>query len=77
MRARGCRLKGANLSKHCLRDRAYDAQRAAVKSTNELVTPLAPVLNAPFADGFRECQFIRANDDEVPRQYVLCLSGSK
>jgi hypothetical protein len=43
---------GPNLSQHSLRDPAYAAVRAAVKSTNQLVTQLAPVLNAPFADGF-------------------------
>ena len=39
-------------SQHCLREPAYEAVRAAVKSTNQLITQLAPVLNAPFADGF-------------------------
>ena len=39
-------------SQHCLREPAYAAVRAAVKSTNQLITQLAPVLNAPFADGF-------------------------
>ncbi len=39
-------------AQHCLREPAYAAVRAAVKSTNQLVTQLAPVLNAPFADGF-------------------------
>jgi hypothetical protein len=43
---------GPNPSQHCLRDPAYAAVRASVKSTNEVVTQLAPVLNAPFADGF-------------------------
>ena len=43
---------GPNQSQHCLREPAYVAVRAAVKSTNQLVTQLAPVLNAPFADGF-------------------------
>jgi hypothetical protein len=43
---------GPNPSQHCLREPAYAAARAAVKSTNALVTQLAPVLNAPFADGF-------------------------
>jgi len=42
---------GPNPSQHCLRDPAYGAVRAAVKSTNQLITQLAPVLNAPFADG--------------------------
>jgi hypothetical protein len=43
---------GPNTTHHALRDPAYAAVRAAVKSTNQLVTQLAPVLNAPFADGF-------------------------
>ena len=43
---------GPNQSQHCLREPAYAAVRAAVKSTNQLITQLAPVLNAPFADGF-------------------------
>jgi hypothetical protein len=43
---------GPNHSYHCLREPAYAAMRAAVKSTNQLITQLAPVLNAPFADGF-------------------------
>ena len=43
---------GPNQSQHCLRESAYAAVRATVKSTNELVTALAPVINAPFADGF-------------------------
>jgi hypothetical protein len=42
---------GPHLSQHCLREPAYAAVRAAVKSTNGLITQLAPVLNAPFADG--------------------------
>ena len=43
---------GPNPTQHALREPAYAATRAAVKSTNALVTQLAPVLNAPFADGF-------------------------
>jgi hypothetical protein len=43
---------GPHLSQHCLRDPAYVSVRAAVKKTNQLITQLAPVLNAPFADGF-------------------------
>jgi len=45
-------LGGPNQSQHCLRESGYAAVRATVKSTNELVTALAPVINAPFADGF-------------------------
>jgi hypothetical protein len=43
---------GPNQSQHCLREPAYAAVRAAVKSTNALIAQLAPVLNEPFADGF-------------------------
>jgi hypothetical protein len=43
---------GPNQTHNCLRDPAYAAVRAVVKSTNQLVTQLGPVLNAPFADGF-------------------------
>jgi hypothetical protein len=43
---------GPNPSQHCLREPAYAAVRAAVKTTNQLITQLAPVLNAPFADDF-------------------------
>jgi hypothetical protein len=43
---------GPNQSQHCLREPAYAAVRAAVKDTNQLITQLAPVLNAPFAEGF-------------------------
>ena len=43
---------GPNHSFHSLREPAYAAVRAAVKRTNQLITQLAPVLNAPFADGF-------------------------
>jgi hypothetical protein len=43
---------GPNPTQHALREPAYAATRAAVKSTNALITQLAPVLNAPFADGF-------------------------
>ena len=41
---------GPNQTQHCLREPAYAAVRAAVKSTNQLITQLAPILNAPFAD---------------------------
>ena len=43
---------GPYISQHCLREPAYAPVRAAVKSTNELITQLAPVLNAPFAEVF-------------------------
>ena len=47
---------GPNQSPNVLRDPeplpAYAAHRAAVTETNALIKQLAPVLNAPFADGF-------------------------
>jgi hypothetical protein len=43
---------GPRPSQHCLREPAYAAVRATVKSTNKLITQLAPVLNAPFAENF-------------------------
>jgi hypothetical protein len=43
---------GPYRSQHCLREPAYAAARTVVKRTNQLITQLAPVLNAPFADGF-------------------------
>ena len=43
---------GPNQSQHCLRESAYAPVRAAVKSTNQQIAQLAPVLNAPFDDGF-------------------------
>ena len=43
---------GPNQSQHCLRESAYARVRAAVKSTNQQIAQLAPVLNAPFDDGF-------------------------
>ena len=45
-------FNGPNPSHHVLRDPAYAAVRAVVRSTNQLITQLAPVLNATFADGF-------------------------
>ena len=45
-------FEGPNPSHHVLRDPPYAAVREVVRSTNQLITQLAPVLNAPFADGF-------------------------
>ena len=42
---------GPHPSQHCLREPAYGAVRSAVKTTNVLITHLAPVLNSPFVDG--------------------------
>ena len=43
---------GSCQSQHVLRDSCGTAIRPTVKATNEQVTRLAPVLNAPFADNF-------------------------
>jgi hypothetical protein len=43
---------GPNISQHCLREPAYASQRASVKQTNLMLKQLAPVINAPFADGY-------------------------
>jgi hypothetical protein len=43
---------GPHPTQHVLRDVKYAAVRAAVNSTNQLIVQLAPVLIAPYADGF-------------------------
>jgi Ca2+-binding RTX toxin-like protein len=43
---------GPDQTQHALRDPDYAAERAAVTSTDALINQLAPVLNAPFDDGF-------------------------
>jgi hypothetical protein len=43
---------GAAPTQHALREPAYRAVRKAVARTNARIRGLAPVLNAPFADGF-------------------------
>jgi hypothetical protein len=68
---------GPNPSQHCLREPAYAAVRAAVKSTNELITQLAPVLNAPFADGFaRASPSVRTMVKFYDNKYYV-FAGSK
>jgi hypothetical protein len=68
---------GPNQTQHCLREPAYAAERAAVKSTNELVTELAPVLNAPFADGFLQANpSIRTMAKFYNNKYYV-FAGSK
>jgi len=42
---------GPCLSQHALREECYTDVRAAVTSVNQRITQLAPVLNAPHADG--------------------------
>ena len=68
---------GPNPSHHCLREPAYAAVRASVKSTNELITQLAPVLNAPFADGFvRASPSVRTMAKVYDNKYYV-FAGSK
>jgi hypothetical protein len=43
---------GPNISAHCLREPAYAAQRAVVKSVNAQIKALAPVLNSPTAPSY-------------------------
>ena len=70
-------MGGPNRSQHSLRDPAFARARAAVKSTNELITKLAPVLNAPFADGFVQAsQSIRAMAKFYDNKYYV-FAGSK
>lgn len=68
---------GPNQTQHCLREPAYAAVRAVVKSTNQLVTQLAPVLNAPFADGFVSTNpSVRAMAKFYDNKYYV-FAGSK
>lgn len=39
-------------TQHALRDSCYASVRSVVGATNQQITQLAPVLNAPFADGY-------------------------
>ncbi len=68
---------GPNPSQHCLREAAYAAARAAVKSTNALVTQLAPVLNAPFADGFVKASPSVRTMAKVYNEKYYVFAGSK
>jgi hypothetical protein len=68
---------GPNQTQHALREPAYAAVRAAVKSTNQLITQLAPVLNAPFADGFgRASPSVRTMTKSHDNKYYV-FAGSK
>jgi hypothetical protein len=68
---------GPSPSQHCLREPAYAAVHAAVKSTNQLIAQLAPVLNAPFADGFvRAGPSVRAMAKFHEKKYYV-FAGSK
>jgi hypothetical protein len=68
---------GSNTSQHCLREPAYAAVRAVVKSTNQQITNLARVLNAPFADGFvTTTPSVRAMAKHYRDKYYV-FAGSK
>lgn len=68
---------GPNPSHHSLRDPPYAGVRAVVKSTNQLIRQLAPVLNAPFADGFVSASpSVRVMAKFHENNYYL-FSGSK
>jgi hypothetical protein len=44
-------FSGSCQTQHALRDPCYAAQRSAVQAVNARLAALAPVINAPFADG--------------------------
>jgi hypothetical protein len=68
---------GPHHTQHALRDPYYANVRAAVKSTNELVTRLAPVLNDKFAHGFvRTNASVRAMAKYHSDQFFI-FAGSK
>ena len=68
---------GPNQTQHCLREPAYAAVHAAVKSTNQLIMQLAAVLNAPFADGFcRGSPSVRTMAKSHDDKYYV-FAGSK
>jgi hypothetical protein len=68
---------GPHQTQHALRDPYYANVRAVVKSTNELVTGLAPVINAKFADGFVSASAsVRAMAKYYDGRYFI-FAGSK
>jgi hypothetical protein len=68
---------GPHPSQHCLREPAYAAARAMVKSTNQLIAQLAQVLNAPFADGFVSASPSVRAMAKVHRDKYYIFAGSK
>jgi hypothetical protein len=68
---------GAYRSQHCLREPAYAAARAVVKDTNRLITLLAPVLNAPFADGVVDATPSVRAMAKVHRERYYVFAGSR
>jgi hypothetical protein len=70
-------IGGLNPTQHVLRDPVYATVRAVVKSTDALILQLAPVLNAPFADGFvTSTASIRAMAKYSDGKYYV-FAGSK
>jgi hypothetical protein len=68
---------GPNPSHHVVRDPAYAAVRAVVRSTNQLITQLAPVLNAPFADGVVTADLSVRTMTKFHQDKYFVFAGSK
>ena len=63
-------------SQHVLRDSCGAAVRPTVKAVNEQIKRLAPVLNAPFADGSLDHRRLRS-DRQIPRRPVYIFAANK
>jgi hypothetical protein len=70
-------FNGPNPSHHALRDPPYAAVRAVVRNTNNLITQLAPVLNAPFADGFATADPSIRTMTKLHQNKYFIFAGSK
>lgn len=68
---------GPNPSHHVVRDPAYAAVRAVVRSTNQLIIQLAPVLNAPFADGVVTADLSVRTMTKFHQDKYFVFAGSK
>lgn len=68
---------GPHRSHQALRDPAYTAVRTAVKNTNHLIEGLAPVLNAPFADGFAAADSTVRTMTKLHEGRYFVFAGSK
>ncbi len=68
---------GPNPSHHVVRDPAYAAVRAVVRSTNQLITQLAPVLSAPFADGVVTADLSVRTMTKFHQDKYFVFAGSK
>ncbi|WP_271601011.1 hypothetical protein [Bradyrhizobium sp. CCBAU 45384] len=70
-------FSGPHPSQHALRDPPYAAVRTIVRSTNQLITQLAPVLNAPFADGFATADASIRTMTKFHQDTYFIFAGSK